>query len=157
MKVVLLQTGKTSEKYISDGAEIFVNRIKKYIPFDIHTLPDLRNNRNMPLQEQRIKEGEKMISYFGSDDFVIALDENGREFTTIEFSEWLEKIFMLPKKRVVFVIGGPFGISDEVFKRAEARISLSKLTFSHQMVRLLFLEQLYRVLTIIKGDPYHHQ
>ena len=104
-----------------------------------------------------MKEGKKVIQSISIDDYVILLDEKGKEFRTVEFSEWLGKIFMLPKKRIVFVIGGPWGISEEVFSRADFRMSLSKMTFPHQLVRLLFLEQLYRVFTIIKGDPYHHE
>jgi len=157
MKIALLQIGKTSEKYIKDGAGIFTDRIRKYIPFEVITLPDLRNTRNMPPQEQRLREGERIIRSVTDDDFKIALDENGREYSTFEFSGWLEKLFMFPKKRIVFVIGGPWGLSEEVYKKADARLSLSRLTFSHQVVRLLFLEQLYRALTIIKGDPYHHE
>lgn len=156
MKIALLQTGKTSEKYISEGAGIYTNRIRKYIPFETFTLPDIRNTRNMPAQEQRQKEGERIIRFFADDDFIVALDENGKEYATFEFSGWLEKLIMLPKKRLVFVIGGPWGLSEEVYQKADARVSLSRLTFSHQIVRLLFLEQLYRAMTIIKGDPYHH-
>jgi 23S rRNA (pseudouridine1915-N3)-methyltransferase len=157
MKIALLQIGKTSEKYISDGADLFTSRIRKYIPFEVITLPDLRNTRNMPPQEQRLREGERIIRSFTVDDFKIFLDENGREYSTFEFSGWLEKLFMLPKKRIVFVIGGPWGLSEDVYKKADARLSLSRLTFSHQVVRLLFLEQLYRAFTVIKGDPYHHE
>jgi len=157
MKIALLQTGKTSDKHISAVAELYVNRINKYSGFEIITLPDLKNTKNMSLQEQKLKEGKKVIQSTGIDDFVILLDENGKEIRTVEFSVWMEKIFMLPKKRIVFVIGGPWGFSDEVYRRADFRMSLSKMTFPHQLVRLLFLEQLYRVFTIIKGEPYHHE
>ena len=111
----------------------------------------------MPVSEQKIKEGNRVTQFLDNEDYVIVLDEKGREFTTAGFSEQLMKIFMLSKKRVVFVIGGPWGFSEEVYKRADLRMSLSKLTFSHQLVRLLFAEQLYRALTVIKGDPYHHE
>jgi 23S rRNA (pseudouridine1915-N3)-methyltransferase len=157
MKIALLQTGKTSDKHISAVAELYVNRINKYSGFEIITLPDLKNTKNMSLQEQKLKEGKKVIQSTGIDDFVILMDENGKELRTVEFSVWMEKIFMLPKKRIVFVIGGPWGFSDEVYSRADFRLSLSKMTFPHQLVRLLFLEQLYRVFTIIKGEPYHHE
>ena len=157
MKIALLQTGKTSDKHISAVADLYVNRINKYSGFEIITLPDLKNTKNMSLQEQKLKEGKKVIQSTGIDDFVILLDENGKEIRTVEFSVWMEKIFMLPKKRIVFVIGGPWGFSDEVYNRADYRMSLSKMTFPHQLVRLLFLEQLYRVFTIIKGEPYHHE
>ena len=157
MKIVLLQTGKTTEKIIAEGVDIFSGRIRKYTTFEIITLPDVKNTSNMSLQEQKMKEGKKIIQSVTGDDFVVILDEKGKEFRTIEFAAWLEKIFILPKKRIVFVIGGPWGFPEEVYIRADIRLSLSRMTFSHQLVRLLFLEQLYRVFTIIKGDPYHHE
>lgn len=157
MKIALLQTGKTSDKHISAGVEEYAGRIKKFSGFEIITIPDLKNTRNMPLNEQKLKEGKKIVLSLGNDDYVILLDEKGRELRTIEFSELLQKIFVMPKKRIVFIIGGPWGFSDEVYERADLKISLSKMTFSHQMVRLLFLEQLYRAFTIIRGEPYHHE
>jgi 23S rRNA (pseudouridine1915-N3)-methyltransferase len=157
MKIVLLQIGKTSEKYIEEGISNFSSRIRKYSAFEIFTLPDIRNTRNMPAREQKIKEAEKILKFLKNDDFLVALDENGKEFSTLEFSSWLEKALALSKKRVVFVIGGAWGLSDEVLQKAYMRLSLSRLTFSHQVVRLLFLEQLYRVFSIIKGEPYHHE
>jgi 23S rRNA (pseudouridine1915-N3)-methyltransferase len=156
MKIILLQTGKTIEKYISEGVNDFSDRIRKYSRFEIKTIPDLKNTRNMPVAEQKLREGRMISELISSEDFVIALDEKGRELNTKELSEQLAKIFMLPKKRVVFIIGGPWGFSEEVYGRADMKLSLSKLTFSHQLVRLLFAEQLYRALTVIKGDPYHH-
>jgi 23S rRNA (pseudouridine1915-N3)-methyltransferase len=157
MKIVLLLTGKTSEKYIEEGMVNFSNRVKKYAAFDIISLPDIKNTRNMPAREQKIKEGDKILQFLGNDDFLVVLDEKGKEFSTLEFSSWLEKILILSKKRIVFAIGGAWGFSDEVFQKADLSISLSRLTFSHQVVRLLFLEQLYRAFTVIKGKPYHHE
>jgi 23S rRNA (pseudouridine1915-N3)-methyltransferase len=157
MKIVLLQTGKTSDKHISGVADIYISRIKKYSVFEIITLPELKNARNMTVQEQKIKEGKKIIQSVYMDDYVVLLDERGKEMRTIEFSVWIEKIFMIPKKRIVFIIGGPWGFSDEVYSRADFKMSLSLMTFPHQLVRLLFLEQLYRVFTIIKGEAYHHE
>jgi 23S rRNA (pseudouridine1915-N3)-methyltransferase len=157
MKIALLQIGKTNEKYISDGVDGYSCRIRKYLGFDIITIPDLKNTRNMPSQEQRLKESEKIYKLLNGDDYIVLLDEKGKEFSTIEFSKHLNKIFMLPKKRVVFVIGGPYGFSAEAYKKADLRMSLSRMTFSHQIVRLLFAEQLYRVLTVVNGDPYHHE
>ncbi len=157
MKVALLQTGKTSEKYIAEGVEIYSERIRKYSPFEIFTIPDLRNTRNMPASEQKLREGERMLQFFRNGDYIAILDEKGKEYTTIEFSSFLEKALMMPKKRIVFVIGGPWGISESITNRADEKLSLSKMTFSHQLVRLLFMEQLYRVFTIIRGDPYHHE
>jgi 23S rRNA (pseudouridine1915-N3)-methyltransferase len=111
----------------------------------------------MTVPEQNIREGEKIIRSVSNDDFVVLLDERGKEFRTIEFSEWLQKIFMISKKRIVFIIGGPWGFSDDVYGRADFTMSLSRMTFPHQLVRLLFMEQLYRALTIIKGEHYHHE
>jgi len=156
MKISLLQTGKTTDKNMAELVDLYANRIKKYSVFEIITLPDLKNTRNMPVQEQMIKEADKILQSISNDDYIILLDEKGKEFRTIEFSGYLEKIFFLPKKRIVFIIGGPWGFSKEVYSKADFKMSLSKMTFPHQLVRLLFLEQLYRVFTIIKGEPYHH-
>jgi len=157
MKIALLQTGKTIDKNIADIVELYSNRIKKYAGFEIVTLPDLKNTRNMPVGEQKTKEAVKIIQSVNDDDYVILLDEKGKEFRTVELSGFLEKLFFLPKKRIVFVIGGPWGFAEEVYSRADFKMSLSKMTFPHQLVRLLFLEQLYRVFTIIKGEQYHHE
>jgi 23S rRNA (pseudouridine1915-N3)-methyltransferase len=157
MKITLLQTGKTTDKHVAEVVEFYTTRIKRYSVFEIITLPDLKNSRNMPVTEQKMKEGAKIIQSLDNDDYVILLDERGKELRTVEFSAWIEKVFMIPKKRIVFIIGGPWGFSDEVYSRADFRMSLSKMTFPHQLVRLLFLEQLYRVFTIIKGEPYHHE
>jgi 23S rRNA (pseudouridine1915-N3)-methyltransferase len=157
MKIALLQTGKTTDKHISELVDLYANRIKKYSVFEIITLPDVKNTRNMPVQEQKIKEAAKILQTITDEDFVVLLDEKGKELRTIEFSGFMEKIFFLPKKRIIFVIGGSWGFSEAVFARADYKLSLSKMTFSHQLVRLLFLEQLYRVFTVIKGEPYHHE
>lgn len=157
MKIVLMQTGKTSDKSLSEIAGVYSSRISKYHAFDIITMPDLKNTRNMPVQEQKIREGKRILQALEPDDLVVLLDERGREYRTIELAGWLEKIFMMPVKRLVFIIGGPWGFSDEVYGRASFRISLSKMTFPHQLVRLLFLEQLYRACTVLKGEPYHHE
>jgi 23S rRNA (pseudouridine1915-N3)-methyltransferase len=157
MKITLLQTGKTTDKHISELVDLYSNRIKKYMGFEIITIPDVKNTKNMPIQEQRIKEATKIIQSVTDDDYIILLDERGKELRTLEFSGILEKMFFLPKKRIVFIIGGPWGFSEAVYKRADYKMSLSKMTYPHQLVRLLFLEQLYRVFTIIKGEPYHHE
>ena len=157
MKVVLLQTGKTSDKNVSELASLYSGRISKYCAFETITLPDIRNTKNMPVEEQKKREGEKIIQYLNSDDHVILLDEHGKEYRTIDLAVWLDKQLMLSKKRLVFIIGGPWGFSDEVYRKADQKLSLSRMTFPHQLVRLLFLEQLYRTFTIIKGEPYHHE
>jgi 23S rRNA (pseudouridine1915-N3)-methyltransferase len=157
MKITLLQTGKTTDKHISELVDLYSNRIKKYSGFEIITLPDIKNTKSMPVQEQKTKEATKIIQSVTDDDYIILLDERGKELRTLEFSGTLEKMFFLPKKRIVFIIGGPWGFSEDVYRRADYKMSLSKMTFPHQLVRLLFLEQLYRVFTIIKGEPYHHE
>jgi 23S rRNA (pseudouridine1915-N3)-methyltransferase len=157
MKIALLQTGKTSERYLTEGISIFEDRLRKYSAFEIVTVPDIRRNNNLPDREQKIREGEQILRFFRNDDYIVILDDKGKEFSTIEFSAWLEKCFMLQKKRILFVIGGAWGFSEDVLKKADMSLSLSRMTFSHQMVRLLFIEQLYRAFTIMKGEPYHHQ
>jgi len=156
MKIALLQTGKTTDKHIAEGVDIYSVRIRKYSDFEIITIPDLKNTRNMPVEEQKIKEGQKILQAVGKDDFVVLLDERGKELRTGEFAEWIEKRTMIQNKRIVFIIGGPWGFSRDVYDSAGFRLSLSKMTFPHQLVRLLFTEQLYRAFTILKGEPYHH-
>jgi 23S rRNA (pseudouridine1915-N3)-methyltransferase len=157
MKIALLQIGKTSDRYLKEGIAIFEERIRKYSAFEIITVPDIKRTRNLPEREQKTREGEQILRCFRDDDFIVILDARGKEFSTIGFSEWLEKCFMLQKKRILFVIGGAWGFSEDVLKKADANLSMSRLTFSHQMVRLLFVEQLYRAFTIMKGEPYHHE
>jgi 23S rRNA (pseudouridine1915-N3)-methyltransferase len=156
MKIAFLITGKTSPGYLAEGISIFGERLKKYLKFEIITIPDLKRSRNISEYEQKSMEGKRIIAQFRKDDYIVVLDVGGTGLSTAEFASWLEKGLMLQKKRMLFVIGGAWGFSEEVLKIADKRISLSRMTFSHQMVRLLFLEQLYRAFTIIKGEPYHH-
>lgn len=157
MKIILLQTGKTSEKNVAEGMEIFSGRIKKYTGFEIVTIADIKNTRNMPSGELKVREGKKILQAVSPDDYLILLDENGKEFRTSGFADWFSRVLMLPKKRIIFAIGGAWGFSGEVYNRADFKLSLSKMTFPHQLVRLLFLEQLYRIFTILNGEPYHHE
>jgi 23S rRNA (pseudouridine1915-N3)-methyltransferase len=157
MKIALVQTGKTTDKDVAGIADLYLLRIRKYSSFEVITLPDIKSSVNLPVQEHKMKEGKKLIQSLSRDDYVVLLDEKGKEFRTVEFSGWLEKTFMISRKRIVFVIGGAWGFSDEVYERADFMISLSMMTFPHQLVRLLFLEQLYRVFTIIRGEQYHHE
>ncbi len=157
MKIVLLQTGKTAERYLAEGLTNYEERVRRYSSFETITLPDIRKTRNMPAEDQRAKEGAQMLRIFRDDDFIVILDDKGREFSTIEFSSWLERSLMIQKKRILFVIGGPWGFTEEIRGKADLTMSLSRMTFSHQMVRLLFLEQLYRAFTVIRGEPYHHE
>jgi 23S rRNA (pseudouridine1915-N3)-methyltransferase len=157
MKIALLQTGKTTDSNLTLSIGDYSSRIKKYTVFEIITVPDLKNTKTMSAEEQKTREGNKILETIGKDDYVILLDERGKEFRTTAFAGLLEKIMMMSKKRLVFVIGGAWGFSEEVYRRADMQMSLSQLTFPHQMVRLLFLEQLYRAFTIIRGEPYHHE
>jgi 23S rRNA (pseudouridine1915-N3)-methyltransferase len=157
MKIALLQIGKTTDRNVSGLADLYISRIKNYSVFEVITIQDLKNTKNMPVKDQKQKEGIRILQYITADDYVILLDERGKEIRTSEFSAMMEKIFLLPKKRILFIIGGAWGFSDEVYSKADLKISLSKMTFPHQLVRLLFLEQLYRGFTIIKGEPYHHE
>jgi 23S rRNA (pseudouridine1915-N3)-methyltransferase len=157
MKIALLQTGKTTEKYIAEGVENYCARIRRYSAFEIITLPEIKNTRNMSMNEQKDKEGRKIIQSLDKDAYIILLDERGKELRTIEFAEWIESKLMSQIKRIVFISGGAWGFSEEVYKMADFKLSLSRMTLSHQMVRLLFTEQLYRAFTIIRGEPYHHE
>ena len=157
MKIFLLVIGKTDEIYLQNGIEIFLKRIPHYISFDMKVLPDLKNSKNLSEDQQKEKEGELIIQQLVPADEIILLDENGTETSSVEFARFLEKKMISGIKRLVFVIGGPYGFSATLYSRANAKLSLSKMTFSHQMVRLIFAEQLYRAMTILKGEPYHHQ
>lgn len=156
MKIKLIQAGKTEENYLREGIALFEKRLQHYIPFQTVTLPALKNTRHLSVQQQKEKEGAAILNSFHPTDRIVLLDEGGKSFTSREFASYLEAGMMRSLPQLVFVIGGPYGFSDAVYERAHERISLSKMTFSHQMVRLYFIEQLYRALTILKNEPYHH-
>ena len=157
MKIAFLQVGKTSEKYITEGIRIFEARLKKYSPFEIITIPDIKGSRKIPAAEKILREGDKIMDLIRNDDYVVLLDIRGKEYSTNEFASWLDKGMMLACKRILFVSGGPWGLAEILARKADMLLSLSKLTFSHELVRLVFLEQLYRAFTIIRGEPYHHE
>ena len=157
MKLVLLLTGKTDKVWIREGVAEYEKRIGKYARFEIITLPEVKNPGNRSSDKVMAKEAEKILSAVRNDDHVVLLDDKGRSYSTTEMASWLITAMSLPKKRIVFVVGGPWGFDPSVRARADHILSLSKLTFSHQVVRLLFAEQLYRVLSVINGDPYHHE
>lgn len=156
MKTILYAIGKTDDEYLNTGIAKYCQRIVRYTPFEFVALPDIRNSKSMSEALQRTKEGELILKQLEQSDYVVLLDERGRELTSVGMAEWMGGVFAAGHKRLVFLIGGPYGFSDEVYARANAKISLSKLTFPHQLVRLLFVEQLYRCHTILKGEPYHH-
>ena len=156
MRISLLQTGKTKDRYIMEGVELFHSRVKHYAPFSIETVPDLKSTRSLSMKEVQEKEADGILKRLKPDDYVILLDEKGKNFTSIAFAQHLNKLEGRVRN-LVFIIGGPYGFSDRVYQRAGEKLSLSSLTFSHQLVRLLFMEQLYRAFTILKGEPYHHE
>ena len=155
MRITLIQTGKTKETFIQSGVEEFRKRLVRYVPFETYTTADLKNSRYLTMKEVQGKEGQLILKRIKPGDYVILLDERGETYTSISFAEHLNALEGRVKN-LFFVIGGPYGFSEEVYHRADAKVSLSKLTFSHQLVRLLFMEQLYRAYTILKGEPYHH-
>ncbi len=156
MKVELWAIGKTSEKYLEAGIAIFEKRLKNYLPFSIQVLPDVKE-KTADSTRLKKKEGDLVLSKLGADDYLVLLDEKGLEFTSMELSQWLERRLSTSHRKMVFLIGGAFGFSPEIYQRAQEKLALSRLTFSHQMVRLFFLEQLYRAMTILKNEPYHNE
>lgn len=157
MKICLLVIGKTDEVYLQKGMELFLKRIPHYIPFELKVIPDIKNSKSLSEDQQKEKEGELILQQITASDELFLLDENGLELSSTEFARFLEKKMVAGNKRLFFVIGGPYGFSANVYSKADGKVSLSRMTFSHQMVRLIMLEQLYRALTILKGEPYHHQ
>ncbi|MEE4197490.1 MAG: 23S rRNA (pseudouridine(1915)-N(3))-methyltransferase RlmH [Bacteroidales bacterium] len=157
MKVKLIMVGKTVQDYLVAGVRSYQQRIIHYIPFDAQLIPDLKNTKNLPEKLQKKKEGELILQQLQPSDFVVLLDENGKSFSSVGFAGWMGKQMTGGIKNLVFVIGGAYGFSESLYQRSNMKMSLSRMTFSHQMVRLIFIEQLYRALTIIKGEPYHHQ
>ncbi len=156
MKITLILNGKTDDDYIVKGFTVYENRLKHYIAFETIVIPALKNTKALSIEQQKQKEGELILKNIQSPDKLILLDENGKEYHSVGFSEFVQQQMNSGIKNIVFVVGGPYGFSDEVYKRANGKISLSKMTFSHQMVRLFFVEQLYRAMTILKNEPYHH-
>lgn len=156
MKTELLLVGKTNDKHFQAGIDDYTQRIGHYMPFSITVIPELKNTKALSEQQQKEREGELILQKIQPSDKLVLLDEHGKEFRSVEFAAWIERQQQLGRK-LVFVIGGPYGFSEAVYKRADEKISLSKMTFSHQMVRLVFTEQIYRACTIIKGEPYHHE
>ena len=157
MRVTLLLVGKTVNKHFVELIDEYAGRVKHYIGFDIITIPDLKNTKSLSADQQKQQEGELILKQMQAGDHVVLLDEHGKEFRSVEFSSYMEQKMQTVNKRLVFVIGGPYGFSPDVYAKANEKISLSKMTFSHQMVRLIFVEQLYRAMTIIRGEPYHHE
>jgi len=157
MKISLIVIGKTDDKNLISLIEKYQNRLKHYINFTLEIIPDIKNAKNMSVQQQREKEGELLLKKLQPSDQLVLLDEKGKQFRSVEFSKYLQKKMNTGIKQLVFVIGGPYGFSAALYKKASEQLSLSKMTFSHQMIRLFVVEQLYRAFTILKNEPYHHE
>lgn len=152
-----MTVGKARIPYVVDGIAEYTSRLRRYVPFSNVEVPDVKSARSLSEQQQKEREGEALLAKITPADFVILLDEKGREYTSMEFSGYLSRLMGSGRKRTVFVVGGPYGFSEAVYGRADARLSLSRMTFNHEMVRMFFIEQIYRAMTILRGEPYHHE
>ena len=157
MKIALVWIGKTVAPYLVEAVNDYVKRVRFYTPFEVVEVPGLKNTKALSVEQQRDKEGELLLKTIEPTDVVVLLDDKGRQMTSVEFAAWIEKHKQASARRLVFVVGGAYGFSRAVYDRANALLSLSKMTYSHQMVRLVFVEQLYRAHTITAGEPYHHE
>ena len=157
MKIKLLAIGKTDDPHLKKLIETYQNRLKHYIKFELQLIPDIKNVKNLSEKQQKEKEGELILKQLQPTDQLILLDEKGKEFRSIEFSQFLQKKMNSGIKQLIFVIGGPYGFSSDVYKKSQGKVSFSKMTFSHQMIRLFVVEQIYRAFTILKNEPYHHE
>ena len=157
MKIKLLAIGKTDDKNLIQLIDVYQKRLKHYVKFELDIIPDLKNAKNLSEKQQKEKEGELLLAKLENTDQLILLDDKGKHYTSIEFSNFLQKKMNSGIKQLVLVIGGPYGFSDAIYKKAQGKLSLSKMTFSHQMIRLFIVEQIYRGFTILKNEPYHHE
>jgi len=157
MKITLLVVGKTEDKYLIEGIDKYLGRLKHYINFNMLIIPDIKNTKNLTEAQQKAKEAELILKQINNPDLMILMDERGKKYTSVQFSEYLNKHMIGSVQQLIFVIGGPYGFDQTVYDRANGKISLSDMTFSHQMVRLFLTEQLYRAFSILKGEPYHHE
>ena len=157
MKITLAVIGKTEVGFVRQGIEEYVKRLQHYVTFNIQYVGDVKGTRNMSEAQQKAAEGRALLATLETSDHVVLLDEHGTERTSMDFSQWLQRRMASGVKRLVFVVGGPYGFSPEVYDRANEKISLSKMTFPHELVRLVFVEQLYRGFTILRHEPYHHE
>ena len=157
MKIELFVVGKTNHNYLSPGIEDYLKRINRYIQFSIRCISDAKNTKNLSQQQQKNAEGQNILVAIENSDYVVLLDEHGKEYKSIEFASLIDKKMQTVTKRLVFVVGGPYGFSEDVYKRANEKISLSKMTFPHDLIRLIFVEQLYRAFSILNHEPYHHE
>ncbi len=157
MKVEFWLIGKTSFSYLDEGMTVYEKRLGHYLPYQSYVLPEAKNAKSLPPEQLKQKEGEVVLSKLKPDDFLALLDERGKQMTSVEFAGFMEQKLQLSQKRLIFLVGGAWGFSEEIYKRADFKLSLSKMTFSHQMIRLFFVEQLYRAMTILRGEAYHNE
>ena len=157
MKIVLITIGKTSEKYLIEGIYQYKNRLNHYTNFELMEIQNIKNSKNLSESELLKKEGQLILKHIENSDHLVLLDDKGKDFTSPKFAQKLQQWMLIGKKRIVFVVGGAYGLSEEIYTRGNEKISLSKMTFSHQMVRLFFLEQIYRAFSILNNEPYHHE
>lgn len=157
MRISLICIGKTDESYLNMGIEKYVNRLKHYVNFSLTIIPDIKNTKNLTQEQQKSKEAEQLLKQINATDTVVLLDERGSIFKSIDFAKYLDKKMISSTQHLVFIIGGPYGFDNTMYDRAQSKLSLSSMTFSHQMIRLFFIEQLYRAYTILRGEPYHHE
>ncbi|HEY0057231.1 MAG TPA: 23S rRNA (pseudouridine(1915)-N(3))-methyltransferase RlmH [Pedobacter sp.] len=157
MKITFLTIGKTEDNYLKEGIEKYLKRLKHYIKFEMVEIPELKNTKSLSEEQQKVKEAEIISKNIINTDYIILLDERGTELSSTRFSDSLNKKMLSSIQHLVFIVGGPYGFDNSLLIRANEKLSLSKMTFSHQMVRLFFVEQLYRAFTILKGEPYHHE
>lgn len=157
MKITLLTIGKTDAGYFIEAVNEYQKRLEHYIPFEIQIIPDIKNTKSLTAEQQKEKEGELILKSLQSGDYLVLLDDKGKEYTSIQFASYIEKKTHTVAKRLVFAIGGPYGFSEAVYTKSNEKLTLSRMTFSHQMVRFIFVEQLYRAMTILNNEPYHHE
>ena len=157
MKTVLIVVGKNTDPHFAAGIEEYVKRIRHYMPFDIEVVPELKGAKNLSESEQKEREAEMLRKVMAPGDYLVLLDEHGQSFTSMQYATWMQKRMAASPRRLVFVVGGPYGFAPGIHQMAREELSLSKMTLSHQMIRLFFVEQVYRAMTILNGEPYHHE
>lgn len=157
MKGVLIVVGKTTDKRFEAIIQEYIERIRHYIPFTIEVIPELKNTKGLSQDEQKKREGEQILKSLQAGDYIVLLDEHGSERNSMDFASWMQKKMAAGPKRLVFIVGGPYGFSDAIHQKGNEEISLSRMTLSHQMIRMFFVEQIYRAMTILNSEPYHHE
>ena len=157
MKGVLIVVGKTTDKRFEAIIQEYIERIRHYIPFTIEVIPELKNTKGLSQDEQKKREGEQILKSLQAGDYIVLLDEHGSERNSMDFASWMQKKMAAGPKRLVFIVGGPYGFSDAIHQKGNEEVSLSRMTLSHQMIRMFFVEQIYRAMTILNGEPYHHE